>query len=121
NVDAVHMNALALNNAQAVIGTVEQIDIAHGEPFASVGEQVVGPLISSEAAGGRSAANRRVKLKALTVNQAWALESHIRRFDRKEEGPIPIVQRGVTAERDRVNRVVLLAVGAAEKLARSSN
>src|ERR1700722_2191736 len=115
-VDAIHMDSLALNHTNAVVRAVQKVDVPNGETLAMVGEYMVRPLVAAQSARGWSAAYWRAKLEPLTIDCAWAFDGHILRLNRKEECPVPIIQRGIAAQRDSVDRVILLTVCGAKQL-----
>jgi len=98
NVDAVHVDPLALYHAEAVICAIEQIDVADRETFAAICEQMIGAAAAAETAGRLGPANRGVKLKALAVNRAGPFDGYVSCVDSEEQGPVSIDQRGVTAQ-----------------------
>ena len=112
DVDAVHVHSLALDDAEAVIRAIEQIDIADNETFAAISEEMVGPTVAAEAAGRLGAAHRGMKLKALAVNRAGPFEGDVLCVDSEEEGPVSIDQRGIATQGNRVDCVVLFSIGA---------
>ncbi len=112
NVDAVHVYALALDHAEAVICAIEQIDIADNETFAAIGKKMIGPAVAAEAAGRLGATDRGVKLEALSVNRARPLERDVFCVDSEEEGPVSIDQRGIATQGNGVDCVILFSVGA---------
>jgi len=114
DVEAVHVDALALDDTNAVVGAIEQREIADGKVFAAVGEDLVGAAKAAEAAGGWGAADGRVKLCSLSVDGARALDSDVLCVDGEEKGIVAVFEGRVAGERDCVDRVILLAVAAAE-------
>ena len=56
-----------------------------------------------------------MELEALAVDCAWAFDGYVCLLDGEEESPVSVDEGRVTAERDGVYGVVLLAVGAAEE------
>lgn len=99
-----------------MVRTVQKVDVPDGEPLAMVGEQMVGPLVAAQSTRGRSAANGRVKLEPLAIDCPWTLYGYVLCIDGKEQRPVAVIQCGIAAQRDCVNRVVLLSVGAAKQL-----
>src|SRR5690349_15926847 len=79
NVDGVHVDALALDNTNAVVCAVQHGYIADREVFAVVHQHVIRPSVSSKTAGRRSSTGGRVELCALTVNGSRALNREILR------------------------------------------
>jgi hypothetical protein len=80
---------------------IDQSDIAHGEAIAAMEEQVVGTAVASQSAWRRSSADSRVKLGALAIDRAGALDGDIGCVDGEEQRPV--------------------SVGAAEKFSRGSD
>lgn len=115
NVEAVDMNMLTLDNANAVIGSVNQNDIAHSEPVTAITEQVIRAPVTSQAAWWWSSANWRVKLRALAVDRSLAFDGDVRCVDGEEKRPVPVNQCRVAAEWDCVDRVILSSVRTAKK------
>src|SRR5207302_5346031 len=121
NVDTVHVDPLALDHAEAVICAIKQIDVADGETFAAICEEMIGPAAAAETAGRPGAANRGVKLKTLAVNRAGPFESDVSRVEGEEQGPVSVDQGGVTAQGYGVDGVILLSVGASQQFSAGSN
>src|SRR5580765_1772370 len=62
-----------------------------------------------------------MKLEALTVNRSGTFDREILGFHCKDESDIAIVECRISAERNRVGRTILFAVGAAKQFALSGN
>ena len=95
DVDAVKVDALALNDANAVVRAVQQRDVTNCEVLALIDEDVVGALVATDAAGRRCTANSRMKLRALTVDRARPFDGDLFRFDCEEQRPVAVVQRRI--------------------------
>ena len=114
NIDAVHVHALALDHAEAVICAIKQIDIADRETFAPIGEQMIGAAAASETAGRLGTAHGRVKLKSLAINRAGSFESNVSCVDDEEESPVAVNQRCVATQGNGFHGVILFSVGASQ-------
>ena len=96
---------------------VVEEDVADREVLALMQEQVIGTMGAAEAGGRRSAAARAAELRALAVDRAGAFDRDVARLDGEDECPVAVVERGIALQRNGVDGVILLAVGAAEQRA----
>ena len=109
------VESLALDDANAVIGAIEQRDVANCKVLAVVHEHMIRALISADAAGWRRTANRGMKLSALAVDRARAFDRHVLCIHSEEQSPVAVVERCVAVQRNCVDRMVLLAVSTAQQ------
>src|SRR5581483_4670216 len=115
DIDAAHMNAPRLDDAHAVIGAVEQIDVAYTEVFAAVEQEMVGTVMPAQSARRNCAPLRRVKLDSLAIDRPRAFNRDIGRIHRIKQCPVAVFERRVAAERDRIDGMVIMALRTAEQ------
>jgi hypothetical protein len=114
DVDPVHVDAAAFDHTDTMVGAVEQRDVADRQVLATVAKDVIGAPVAAESAGRWAAVNGGMKLCSLAVDGSGTFDGHFLCIDGEEQSPVAVFKGGVSAEGDRVDGVILLAVHAAQ-------
>ena len=115
DVQPVDLHVLRLDDAHAVIRTAVEPHIADAHVRASMKQHVIRATIPADSTRRRRSARCRMKLNALPVDQPRPIYRDVLRVHGKKQRPVAVAERRVAGERDRVHRMVLRSVRAAEQ------
>lgn len=113
---SIELYILTLNDADGMEGALIQKYVAHGQVLATMKEQMIRTLRAAASGGRGNAALRTAELRALAVDGARSFDGDVLGIDREDQSDIAVAERRVPSERNRIGRVILLAIGGAQQL-----